>query len=50
MLVTVAGGTEIPLELTRQLKGCGLSRGTTYAPLSTASALQVKQQWSNQII
>ncbi|KAK3953601.1 hypothetical protein QBC32DRAFT_369358 [Pseudoneurospora amorphoporcata] len=40
MLVTAAGGTEIPLELTRQLKGCGLSRGTTYPPLSTASALQ----------
>lgn len=48
MLITVVRGTEVPLELTRQLKGSGLSRGTTYAPLSTASALEVEQQWSNQ--
>lgn len=41
-LVTVTGGIEVPLELTRKLKGCGLSRGTTYAPLSTSSGLQVE--------
>ncbi|KAK3340721.1 hypothetical protein B0H65DRAFT_578572 [Neurospora tetraspora] len=49
MLVTVAGGTEIPLELTRQLKGCGLSRGTTYAPLSTASALQRQTDYPKKL-
>lgn len=39
MLVTVAGGTEIPLELTRQLEGCGLCRGTSYPPLSSILGL-----------